>query len=81
MSMAGRSLATSKFLVGSKVVLPSSMSLPLGQQGHHGAVLQAGMATADQLLCGKKQYQVGTNGGPSDSEGVDVTIGHKKTAL
>ncbi|XP_061407376.1 uncharacterized protein LOC133342308 isoform X2 [Lethenteron reissneri] len=47
----------------------------LWKQGHQGALPQAGLATADQVLCGEEQRQVGATGGPP--EGADATTAHQ----
>lgn len=45
----------------------------MGQQGPHVALLQAGLAIADQILCGD-EHQVGATSG---TPGVDATTAHK----
>ncbi|XP_061411305.1 uncharacterized protein LOC133344987 [Lethenteron reissneri] len=53
----------------------SLLSLPLGQQGHQGALPQAGVDNADRVLCGEEQLQVGATGGPP--EGANATTAHQ----
>lgn len=50
------------------------LSLPLGQQEHKGAILQAALASTDRVLHGKEQCQVGTTGG---NESANATCIHQ----